>query len=56
MVSLHKTLTHESIRRKIGRLDMIKRPFNHPDIYQEAANRTKDFFNNGGGNVCGCDK
>jgi RHS repeat-associated protein len=54
MYSLYKTIVHESIHRTKGRLDMIRRPFNHPDIYAEAAKRAQDYFKKEAGNECAC--
>lgn len=56
MYSLYKTLTHESIHRTKGRLDMIRRPFKHPDIYEEAAKRAQEFFKKEESNACTCAK
>jgi RHS repeat-associated protein len=39
---LYEVLVHESIHRTRSVLDMITRPFDHPDIYQEAARRTRE--------------
>jgi RHS repeat-associated protein len=36
---LLQTIIHESIHRTRPRSDMIKRPFDHPDIYDEAQER-----------------
>ena len=54
--SLYKTITHESIHRTRGRADMIKRPFNHPDVYEEAAKRARDYAKRGGKDDCSCKK
>ncbi len=40
---LYQLLTHESIHRTKPRMDSIMRPLNHPDIYQEAGERTAEF-------------
>ena len=54
MISLYKTIVHESIHRTRPRIDMITRPFDHPDIYAEAAKRAKDL--EGGKDACLCEK
>ncbi|HEV7814629.1 MAG TPA: RHS repeat-associated core domain-containing protein [Janthinobacterium sp.] len=54
--SLYKTITHESIHRTKGRMDMIRWPFNHPDIYEEAAKRARDYAKTGGKGDCSCKK
>ena len=52
---LYQLLVHESIHRTMGRIDMISRPFNHPDIYREEADRARFFNDVGGLDACGCD-
>ena len=52
--SLYKTIVHESLHRTMGRMDMIKRPFNHPDIYDEADRRAKEFLDPASQNSCIC--
>ena len=39
---LFEILVHESIHRTRPRWDMISRPVKHPDIYKDAARRTKE--------------
>ena len=45
LFALFDTITHESIHRTRPRWDMISRPIHHPDIYEDAARRTKDASN-----------
>lgn len=56
MYSLYKTIVHESIHRTKGRQDMIRRPFDHPDIYAEATRRAQEFFKREASNDCTCAK
>jgi hypothetical protein len=56
MYSLYKTIVHESIHRTKGRLDMLRRPLDHPDIYNEAAKRAQEFFKTEASNACTCAK
>ncbi len=39
---LLETIIHESIHRSRSRMDMILKPFEHPDIYEEARRRRKE--------------
>lgn len=39
---LLETIIHESIHRTKPRSDMLRRPFNHPDIYKEAERRRRE--------------
>jgi RHS repeat-associated protein len=52
--SAYKTIVHESIHRTKGRWDMVTRPFDHPDIYKEAARRADTFFSSDGQGACSC--
>jgi RHS repeat-associated protein len=55
VIQLFEIIVHESIHRTRPRMDMILRPSRHPDIYEEAARRTKesvDFIRN----YCPCPK
>lgn len=39
---LLETIIHESIHRTRPRSDMLRRPFRHPDIYEEAERRRRE--------------
>ena len=41
-LNLERVIIHENLHRNGSRLDMILRPFNHPDIYEEAKRRHED--------------
>ena len=45
MRSLLRVIIHESIHRTRPRINMIKNPFTHPDIYDEVESRTKKLKN-----------
>src|SRR5581483_11682061 len=42
---LFNVLTHESIHRTRPFSDMLRRPINHPDIYEDAGRRTREVSN-----------
>lgn len=42
---LLETIIHESIHRTNPRSDMLLRPFDHPDIYDEAERRRREVEN-----------
>ncbi len=42
MSELLRIIIHESIHRTRPRLDMLRRPFDHPDIYDEARRRASE--------------
>jgi RHS repeat-associated protein len=56
LINLYKTLVHESIHRTKGFVDMILRPFDHPDIYAEAEKRAIYYAQTGGNDAYMCKK
>lgn len=56
--SLYNTIVHEAGHRTLGGWDSIRRPNDHPDIYNDANARQKAWTNAGRpvSNACSCSK